>query len=1114
MDPTSLPEKRKFNQISSAALKAAAGFACRERELQCGKPSCGSATISCSFSPGDDPSFIACLKCDHCYSSWKVCSLCPKGTKKFDSRSLTDHVRALHPAFFEDKLRQRNSFVARSPIIVGHTDPTQDLPVLDNSNCQSPPPSDLPSDMDSHLHQSQDSFVPLDDDESAALPDLAARRGPPPSIPITDPSDLSLCGLAASQQFFFEDQDGRGLEYLAGLAQFGPIALPEDALDPTEVKMLLQTAELAALLSVSDREKLANYTDTVCQVVERQTVEKAEVKAKRQKLRTWALHPIRDAYEMRRQMKDGSVHSMMANAPRVDVKEVGRHAVCLPSDCIQDLLGHGLPLQFVPSRLVANPGAAPGICPAHPVREVQTSSICKKLFDINGFEGPVVAEYNVYMYEWSDDFEPNGSLLKSNRGGVWVKTYTFAPPDKQRQRMAYTYPVVMGPKGISHEEADFVVAKDLEKLQSAEGVLVYSKKHGGLIRLRAKVIVSLQDQPERRGENHLSAVASLLHRRFGWSFPWPAFADVLKPCDSCRAIMLNTSIPWECPRSCPHCTNFAFHKNDPLLLYDTGLSVLGSTGPVQLDFSMLTEAVDLAHVSYVEGEWDSEEVTKWLKFHCICNQTIDLILLHADKCKEFSDISSDPNSSADLKAAVAREKEQNPLLYVPWPVPSSWARGVHLHQHPDVPMHLLFLGIVKTVIFRVEKWLTRQVKAKPFRDMMKGILEGVQELNLSWCVVLPYKGGLFSGLVSENWLGMSRLLKWYFSRLELVSSANLTWTEPTDRPPMEWTGKDCSNWLSLRGLDKEGCAADLKRRVARYFLLEEGARPPVVRQFGGPVTVVKDTLSSLSSLIGWLMVEQIDDDNYYTELDRKVRVFLTHYAEMDSRIAALGATPSWLTSGNFLSLLNLSDIVRRYGPIRNIWEGYWMGEGILRFIKPDMIHGLRKFWCRSTMTSLMRKKGMETLVERMASVSPHVFSFPSEEDDDAPPSKGDKLFHCYRRTDLLDDLLRKTGKAISAIVVGDELGVACFQDNELKFVPLSRGDHFESLMDLEYFKWLRYTDTQDYAVLDVDSIVVECLLLPLIQPQLDFDDPGFVRSVYAVIDRRHRTLHRDGVFRQ
>jgi hypothetical protein len=466
MDPTALPEKRKYNRISSDTLKTAAGFASRERELQCGQPSCGSATISCSFFHCDDPPFIACLECDLCKAPWKVCSLCTKGTKKLDSHSLADHVRAFHPAFFKDKLRQRNSFV----------------------------------------------------------------------------------------------------------------------------------------------------------------------------------------------------------------------------------LGHGVPLQFIPSRLLSNPGAAPDLPSAHPVREVQTSSICKKLFDINGFEGPVVAEYNVYMYEWSDDFEPNTSLLKSNRGSVWVKTYTFAPPDKQRHRMAYTYPVVMGPKGISHEEVDFVVAQDLERLQSAEGVLAYSKKHGGLIRLcGAKVIVSLQDQPERRGENHLAGVAFLLHRRFGWSFPWPEFANVLKPSDSCRAIMLNTSVPWECPRSCPHCTNFAFHKNDPLLVYDTGLPVLGSTGPVQLDFAMLTEAVHLAHVSYVEGEWDLEDVTKWLKFHCICGETIDLILLHADKCKEFSDILSDPNSSADLKAAIPREKEQHPLLYVPWPVPSSWARGVHLHQHPDVPMHLLFL---------------------------------------------------------------------------------------------------------------------------------------------------------------------------------------------------------------------------------------------------------------------------------------------------------------------------------------------------------------------------------------------------------------------------------------
>ena len=119
--------------------------------------------------------------------------------------------------------------------------------------------------------------------------------------------------------------------------------------------------------------------------------------------------------------------------------------------------------------------------------------MCKKLFDINESNQDIVADYYLYVFEWDDDFEPNTSLTKSNRGGCWIKTNTFCPPANQSQTLAYSYPVAMGPKNVSHEEAEIVIRKDLLRLARPQGIVVYSKKHGGLIRVCARLIVSLQD---------------------------------------------------------------------------------------------------------------------------------------------------------------------------------------------------------------------------------------------------------------------------------------------------------------------------------------------------------------------------------------------------------------------------------------------------------------------------------------------------------------------------------------------------------------------------------------------------------------------------------------------
>ena len=43
--------------------------------------------------------------------------------------------------------------------------------------------------------------------------------------------------------------------------------------------------------------------------------------------------------------------------------------------------------------------------------------------------------------------------------------------------------------------------------------------------------------------------------------------------------------------------------------------------------------------------------------------------------------------------------------------------------------------------------------------------------------------------------------------------------------------------------------------------------------------------------------------------------------------------PIWISRSNLLSLLNLPEQMRFFGPLRLYWEGGWKGEGIIQEIK-------------------------------------------------------------------------------------------------------------------------------------------------------------------------------------
>jgi len=129
-------------------------------------------------------------------------------------------------------------------------------------------------------------------------------------------------------------------------------------------------------------------------------------------------------------------------------------------------------------------------------------------------------------------------------------------------------------------------------------------------------------------------------------------------------------------------------------------------------------------------------------------------------------LENDPRERDHFRALLVH-REEHPNLYECWSFPAAWTRGVPLEVHVDVPMHLLFLGITKTVSKRVMEWAKAQNLQNNFLRASDGVLDAVASSHIDWCVALKLTGPNFGGWVSENFLALARLGKCFFSLLPL-----------------------------------------------------------------------------------------------------------------------------------------------------------------------------------------------------------------------------------------------------------------------------------------------------------------------------------------------------------
>lgn len=689
---------------------------------------------------------------------------------------------------------------------------------------------------------------------------------------------------------------------------------------------------------------------------------------------SWSTPVPNTVADIRRLYLDGKF-SIVANLPMPKVHaEVPDHAYFSIIDCIRDFLAHKGDecLEAITEDTVNQQGPVEYRCQSNRAKTIQ-----QNVLDVKNKKG--IEVIGNMLFTWSDDCETHAMNKMHREGnGVWVKTLTIGTINAGGQTMRATYPLAVGKKGVCHDVVERIHARELNPLKNGTLPPFYMGCNKRTVRLNFELYATLQDQPERRTANKLIGGNSQFGCRWGVSADHGKLYNKWKACYHCIVLMKAKFASNDfsaAPIHCEKCLNWNVLADSPLAYsqptdnYPTTtpgerncrlvrIGLNNYLKPFRLSYDNLRAAIDVAHNGYVTNGWTQKNCVEYLKVECLNDNFIDKFLEHAVNVTAFA--AAEEAGDQHLLAQMREHLRLNPTSYLKCPVPALWDRdGVNLTTHVDAIMHLIFLGIVKSLALKVQKWLTLQEKNASFIRMNAPYLRPFKSMNIAWLKVLQYKGGAFGGYVSENWLAFSRIMRWFYQNVGESSPVN-EHKPPTGLHQSKWKKVYNEHWLKERDLDATGYADELSRRVAGFMAMPNCPEPVPKPERND--WHVENAIISLHDLLECVMSKKIHPQDI-VKTEFAVRLFLSAYDELDTNLRTKGTTPGVVSKYNFCCLMNVPEAMREFGPLRNLWEGEYMGEGILRVLKPHMIQGMKRDWQSHLLRNMMREKAFATILK-------------------------------------------------------------------------------------------------------------------------------------------------------
>ena len=538
--------------------------------------------------------------------------------------------------------------------------------------------------------------------------------------------------------------------------------------------------------------------------------------------------------------------------------------------------------------------------------------------------------FNLWLREWRDDFDPNNT--KSSRNQVWVNTFTIGP-GIDATNGATTYFMALGAKGDDHSVIEKSLLQEIQGFNSA-GHDIF---HGGLkkvVRVRLGKLVTGVDRPER------TAMFSVGDHNGSFSSCWGVSTRIdnrlkenrLPSCSRCRKrrmVELGLCHPVRSDNnrcSGPQCQNwnlyhptlfFSAPKNYPTVCdRSTGapkpalgrpiFNVKRNAGSQTSQNGGTTEERRNNPTRTKRNRSESQDEGPKLRSHPISIPWLKDAVLFAHHNMKTPLSSVLPNgkrfwnkaqASAYLRSCGCTNKlidsvyasAKNADTFPPFP--ETWIDEQGLERCHFAPMHMIFLGNVKTVLEILCTWMGSHETLATFGKQMNTYLTHVKMLRCTrYFSSQPLSTSSWGTgtWVSENYLFACRILK-FVMLLPCFKSDRLHRREDFA--------------LEYQQVSRFVCAANVA--------------------------------------ISWIMTNQKE----IHRLPNVVKVFLDTMFEMDVLVGSDGqsgsesvgsAKLSHVMKSNSLGLLFISEYHDDMGPACLHWEGGFEGERKIQQVKPAL----------------------------------------------------------------------------------------------------------------------------------------------------------------------------------
>ena len=203
------------------------------------------------------------------------------------------------------------------------------------------------------------------------------------------------------------------------------------------------------------------------------------------------------------------------------------------------------------------------------------------------------------------------------------------------------------------------------------------------------------------------------------------------------------------------------------------------------------------------------------------------------------------DDTSRIGSLLKSEKLINNNMFQKYEGPAAW--NTEINRHIDAPMHLFFLGLVKTVCQCIDAYLKEHHVYHQFEGKTRKHFSDITRLNIEWCVLINKNNGNFTNWISENYVAIARLSIWMYGQ---VKDIKMKYKPSEELSKMKKT--EMIEWLKDRDLETEGLSSQLKERIVNEITKTQDRKNKIFE-------IVEPLLLSLYGVLSRAMTDQVDE---------------------------------------------------------------------------------------------------------------------------------------------------------------------------------------------------------------------------------------------------------------